>query len=146
MGRVLRSIQPLLVFLKLFAFIPFTLAKPKNPKLTFFNAIYVALFTVLWSFSSYQRVFFARGHVVKGSNMSKIAYHMDIIMTYMMCLLLNVGNLVQADEFVRLVELVEDFDMRVRMDFFKKNITAFLNFITTFLNFYEYFSIFINFF
>lgn len=113
MSKILYSIGPIVIACKLFAFVPLNLTRRYSTPVKILNIIYVLCLSLFWSNTSYQRIFYPRGQVVKGSHISKMAYHMDIILSFMMMLCLNIGNFLMKQKVLDLVEKLEAFDSKL---------------------------------
>ena len=113
MKEILLSIQPLLNICKFFGFFPPNILNVKDRKSTAVYMIIIVLFIIIYVFVSYARMVIQFGQASKGSNLSKIAYHLSIFLMFAMMFLLMIGNFLKREKFVKILLIFKKIDTKV---------------------------------
>ena len=113
MKNILFSIQPILNICKCFGFFPPNILNVKDRKSTAVYIAVITLYILIHSFTSHARITLQYGQASKGSNLSKIAYYLSIVLMLAMMVMMLVGNFCKREKFMKILMIVKKIDSMV---------------------------------
>ena len=138
MKEILFSIHPLLSFCKFFGFLPLNILNVKDKKSTTIYILIIAFYTSMYSYVSYVRLTLQYGQALKGSNLSKIAYYLSVVLMLTMMIMLMVGNFLRREKFTKMLKIFKWIDSKVSDEISGSKLKA--QTLKRFYNFFQSFS------